>query len=196
MEKDIVSSVKHQPKRFWKYINEKRKVRSGISDLKGLNGDITQIASSDADKADVLVNFFTSVFTKAPPGEIPNFEQRTVSQPFQDTSCTEENIMKLSLKLNSNKSCGPDEMHPKALEELRDVLKKPLSIIFSKSLVTGKLPQSWKDANIKAIYKKKGPKTDPGNYRLVNLTNSIAKSMEKLIRDSIVQHMQRNLLIQ
>ena len=32
MEKDIVKDVKKKPKWFWKYVNSKRKTKSGISD--------------------------------------------------------------------------------------------------------------------------------------------------------------------
>ena len=52
----------------------------------------------------------------------------------------------------------------------------------------GLVPQLWKDGNITAIFKK-GDKTEPGNYRPVSLTSVIYKTMEKLVRETIVKHM-------
>ena len=60
-EKGVADLVKENPKAFWAYVNSKTKMRSGISDLKDENGTM---CSSDADKANILNNFFASVFTK------------------------------------------------------------------------------------------------------------------------------------
>ncbi|KAK4810787.1 hypothetical protein QYF61_008759 [Mycteria americana] len=69
--------------------------------------------------------------------------------------------------LDTHKSMGPDEIHPRVLKELADVLTKPLSIIYQQSWLTGKVPVDWRLANVTPIYKK-GRKEDPGNYRPVS----------------------------
>jgi hypothetical protein len=40
-------------------------------------------------------------------------------------------------------------------------------MIFVKSLESGVVPKDWKKARVVPIYKK-GPKSDPGNYRPVS----------------------------
>ena len=61
---DISISCKENPKKFWKYVNSKRKTKGGIGDLVQVDetGHETT-ANSDQLKAEVLCKSFSSVFT-------------------------------------------------------------------------------------------------------------------------------------
>ncbi|XP_033760638.1 uncharacterized protein LOC117342559 [Pecten maximus] len=163
MEQSIAENIKSNPKRFWNHVNSTRKVRTGITNLMGLNGDDQQMAVKDNDKAEVLAKFSSSVFTNEPSGDLPEFDTRT----------------------------GPDKIHPKVLKELRHFISTPLAEIFNRSLEDGKLPQKWKEANITAIYKK-GSKSDPGHYRPVSLTND-TKLYRQIRNEEDVRILQEDL---
>ena len=75
-EKEIAQTSKSNPKNFWKYVNSKRKTASGIAELHTKTDDSTFVAESDEDKAEVLSDFFSSVLTKEPGGELPNLRPR------------------------------------------------------------------------------------------------------------------------
>ena len=69
----------------------------------------------------------------------------------------------------------------------------PIGKIFRKSLEEGILPDNWKSANVTAIHKN-GDRKKAENYRPISLTSVAGKAMEKIIRDKLVNHMERNNL--
>ena len=56
------------------------------------------------------------------------------------------------------------------LKEVAEVIDKPLTTIFNKSIDEGVVPDYWKVAHVTAIFKK-GKTASPGNYRPVSLTS-------------------------
>ena len=191
-ERNIAINCKKEPKRFWKYIRDKTKGKSGISPLKKKNGTM---AVSDKDKAETLNNFFGSVFTKEDLNNLPDSKPtewsdgKTITDILVTPSAIEEKLSKLDI----NKAYGPDGIPPIVLKELRSSLSTPLSYLFNKSIESGTLPEEWKTANVTAIFKK-GTKSEPGNYRPVSLTSVICKVFESIVRDCIVDHMNINRL--
>ena len=59
---------------------------------------------------------------------------------------------------------------------------------------SGHLPADWKKANVTAIYKK-GPKSDPKNYRPVYLTALTCNVMEHIIFSHLSHHLSVNSII-
>lgn len=168
----------------YRYINEKRKLKQGITKLKTKDG---RYVEENKGLADCLNEYFCSVFTEEKEGEGPPLERMT-NESFDACVFTEEDVLRLLSKVKTNKSQGPDEIHPKLLKELSGELAKPLTDLFNQSLVTGVVPEDWKLANVVPIHKK-GSREESSNYRPVSLTSIVGKLMETLLKDRIVEHL-------
>ena len=192
-EKDIAERSKHSPKVFWSYTRSKLKTKTGVAPLLENTNDKSSIRYSDKQKADILQKQFASVFTREPDGELPKFDLRTLSE-INLPDINPEIVRKKILELDADKACGPDEIHPRLLKELADIISTPLAMIFRKSLLDGTLPSDWKHANVSPIFKK-GAKNIASNYRPISLTSIACKIMESIIKDEIMSHLMDKKLI-
>ena len=188
-EKKIAREAKTNAKAFYRYAQSKLKTRSRLSDLLSTDGELI---TSDKGKANEMNNFFTSVFTRENITSMPEFPE--YSSPLTDITITPEEVKKMLDNLNPNKLPGPDGIHPRVLRELSTELAIPLRDIFQLTLETGQLPTEWKLGHASPIFKK-GSKLKPGNYRPVSITSVACKVMEKIARDRITKHLNRNQLL-
>ena len=70
----------------------------------------------------------------------------------------------------------------------------PLSHIFTRSLVTGQVPQKLKIAKIIPLFKS-GDRTNVDNYRPISLLNSFSKLLEKIVFKRLSIHIENNNLL-
>ena len=191
----IAESVKRNPKKFWSHINDKTKIKSEIPNLvKGTLPDGSKnMTTSVSEKTEVLSDFFSSVFTLEPPGDVCPEPPRDIRQSMVDVDFSQQQVEDRLAKLNISKSVGPDNIHPRVLKELKSVISLPLSLIFRTSYATGIVPGDWKSANVTAVHKK-SDKTIADNYRPISLTSIVCKIMEGIISDALVLHMKTNKL--
>jgi len=185
-EKKVALQAKTNPKAFYAYANSKLKTRAGVSDLLKPDGTTTE---TNQEKAEVLNDFFTSVFTQEDTSRIPDFEQREGVGILDNLQVTEKMVADQFNKLKTSKSAGPDGLHARLLREAKDELVKPFTVLFNKSIRKGKLPEDWKQGQITPIFKK-GNRASAGNYRPVSLTSIACKMLEGIIRNALLNHME------
>ena len=106
----------------------------------------------------------------------------------------EGEILKKLKNLKESKSMSPDQIHPMVLKECAMEFAIPLTKLFRESIKQGKIPNSWRFANISPIFKK-GHRTARANYRPISLTSVISKILERIIRDELLGHLMENRLV-
>ena len=113
---------------------------------------------------------------------------------IDDVEFTEECIIEEIGRLRQSSAPGPDNVTNRLLIELCDQIAEPLATLFSKSLEHGKIPDDWRMSNVTPIYKLKGSKSQPGNYRPVSLTSNVCKLMEKVVNRALGKHLENGVL--
>ena len=191
-ENKIAKNIKQNPKAFYQYIASKTLKKEGVSDLTDKDG---VLKSNDKDKSNILNDFFSSVFTQEDNINIPEFKYDKDINTTLNTCSISINDMENALNnLNISKSPGPDNFHPHFLKLSSKSLAKPLKLLFDKTLFYGYIPNDWKIAEVRPIFKK-GDKSKPNNYRPVSLTSVICKIMETFIKKALNLHLISNNLL-
>jgi len=190
MEKKLAEGQEGNKRPFYAYIKKKTKSRVTVGPLK--NGEGRTVAE-DSEMAEVLNEFFSSVFTRE-TGDTPPVTEPKEAPEMPGIRITEWEVKKIIRKLRKEAAAGPDEVGPRLLQELVEEVAAPLTTIFRHSLARGEVPGDWRTANVTPIYKK-GSKAEPGNYRPVSLTSVSCKILETILRNRMMNHLLDNNLL-
>ena len=102
--------------------------------------------------------------------------------------------MKACGELKANSAAGADGVPAALLKNCRKELKRPLYILWRSSLDSGSIPADLLLVLVSPIHKG-GSRGAAKNYRPVALTSHIVKVFERVIRRSLVAHLERQGLL-
>ena len=192
---NIAKNCKSNRKLFWQYVSSKTSSFSSIGKIveKDAQGNV-YVCETDLDKANAFSNYFESVYSCE---GLQDFEKLTQVKPpnsMPRIHISDTKVQQILLSLKTNKSPGPDSMHPRVLQELNSTVSSALKDIFEMSLRVGDIPEDWKFSTVTVIHKK-GRKDCVENYRPISLTCVACKVMESLIRDQLMNYFLENNLI-
>ena len=190
-EENLANNCKDSSKAFFKYIKSNSK---GGEHIQVLKNNKNEWVKDDSEKANLLNHYFRSVFVLDDGRDMIGEGEEGFSFDLNKYDITEEAIEDKLSKVKPDKSAGPDGIHPKVLYELRNVLKKPLKVLFIKSLETEEVPVAWREANVVPLFKK-GSKSDVGNYRPVSITSVAGRIFEQIIKDKLMEFLEENGLL-
>ena len=190
-ERKLAKDIKKRPKDFYSYIRSNIANRVSIGPLK----DGKELIGDTEKMAELLNTHFSSVFTKEDIDSLPTPNMiYTGSAPLSTVDFPPSLVQDKLNQLDVTSAPGPDKMYPKLLKAVSESIALPLSLIYARSLNEGIVPTDWKLANVTPIFKK-GSKGDAGNYRPVSLTAVVCKVMESILKDSVMQHLINNSIL-
>ena len=103
-------------------------------------------------------------------------------------------MLQLIQSRNSSKAQGRDNISFAMIKICVAAIVEPLCMIFEKSLAIGQYPSMGKRENIISVHKK-GNRQCANNYRPISLLPIFGKLFEKLLFDSMYNHLGTNGLI-
>ena len=79
-------------------------------------------------------------------------ESRNQDDLLEIVNISDEDVKNAISDFKVNKSPGIDGITSTYAIKIKDILAKPLRLLFSKSLQTNEIPEDWKKANITPIF--------------------------------------------
>ena len=186
-ENKLLENKKENPKSYFKYMSKKNKYSSKVI----LTDESGTPELDDEKGSDVLNDFFIYVEKNT---AIPKLTGQRFEQDMPELIINEETVLENLMKLNINKSSGPDKIPAILLKQTAEAFKTPLSLLFSRSYNEGKVPSILKNANVTPLFKGGKSKT-PNNFRPISLTSVIAKVMERIFKKTLVKFIEENDII-
>jgi len=170
-EVKLAQNIKEDSKSFYAYARSRSKSKVNVGSLADSSNELV---SEPKVKAEILNDFFASVFTVEKETDIPLLDTFLGDKLVNFE--VDIDIIKSKLStLKADKAAGVDDMSPCILKAVSEEIALPVAMIFRKSLNTGCVPRDWRSANVTPLFKK-GSRHEASNYRPVSLTTRFAKS--------------------
>ena len=112
--------------------------------------------------------------------------QSEIFIPVLDEPIKSDQVGNQIVKLKPNKSSGVDGIPPGIFKLLPANWILYITTLFNNIFLSGSYPDCWTSAKLFTLYKK-GSKSDPGNYRGINVINAIAKIYDMVLADRLSQ---------
>ena len=186
--------MKTNPKVFFSFSKSRQKTKAKIGPF------IDQSSGKpnpDPDfAADELGRQYSSVFVQPRPNWVVKnvrefFSQDHDGPTLTDIEFTEEDIESACAELKTSSAAGADGIPASLLKTCRKELSRPLFILWRASLDQGLIPADLLLVLISPVHKG-GSRGLPKNYRPVALTSHIVKVFERVVRKSLVKHLEEN----
>ena len=118
----------------------------------------------------------------------PSTDDDTLNRPIEM-----EEVQLAIAQLQENKSPGPDYICPSIIKD--GIVLQYLHKLFQRCFETGIVPPAWLNSILQPVFKGKGSKHDPSNYRGITLQSCIAKAFAKVVNNRLGHYLESNNLL-
>ena len=197
----VTIGIKNNSKLFYSYAKRFLKKQEKIGPLKD---DLGNMVSDPLKMSEIIKEQYEKSFSKKKNQIEVSLSEPTTNNtinindlfsendPFTHIDVTKDDVISAIKATKINSAPGPDGVPPILLHNCIDSIVDPLHQILKKSFENSDIPEIWKEAFITPIYKNKGGKSDPSNYRPISLTSQIVKLLERIIRIYLIQYLEVN----
>ena len=111
--------------------------------------------------------------------------------PIKFDNISQHQVVDIISAMEPKSSFDASGINIKMLKFIKFQIAKPLSHLFTLSITTGVFPAKLKVSKIIPIFKA-GDHSSCDNYRPISLLSSISKILEKIVANSLVNHLEIN----
>ena len=196
-EANAINNIKINPKYFFTYAKKRLKTSSSIGPFKIDKQLITELDGISESLNEQYISSFSSPDQNYHIDDSKLFFSYTEenNKLLTDINFTRKMIVDEINNIKNDSAPGPDHFPVTLLKQCAEELSEPLYILWRYSLDTGDIASLLKKAVICPIQKPNSQRCHPKSYRPVSLTSHIIKVFERVIRGSIVKHLECNNLL-
>ena len=179
----------------WKFIKNRINSNSQIEKIDKLRED-SHFVEDDREIANVLNNCFARLGLYKGKDVAPNCSSLTFDGPeFSFRPVTRKELYNVIDNLPKHKSPGPGYIPAWALKDSKLSIGTHLQFVVNECIKKNTFPNILKTAHVTPVYKKGGRRLEPGNYRPISVTSTLAKIFERLLLEQLTHHLTLNGLI-
>ena len=177
------------------------KIRKEVRNLRNLGNiqkywDYIKKDTSSNGKSDIdfqkFVDFFKNINTTQMEDQYYNtMPNENEHNNELDVPITETEILEAANKLKTRKAVGGDGISNEQIKASVNTLKSTLSKIFNIVFNKGVIPTIWTQGIIKPIYKKKGAKNNPDNYRPITIISCMGKLFTSILNIRLTKYLEK-----
>ena len=175
LHKKLRNLKANNSKDYWNFLNKASRndnIRHTIS-LEVLKDHFSKISYSDSNTEQVNIEV----------------DPASITEDINMDFSTEE-VKKIISKLKNGKACGLDHIRNEFLKNSPDYVVKVFVDMFNIILKTGLIPQDWCIGAILPLYKNKGDKNNPDNYRGITLLSCLGKLFTSLLNHRLTLYLE------
>ena len=172
MQQEMKNLRSHNTKEYWKILNRGKKTKQPDIPI------------------DIFFDFYKDL--NAPqsdidPHNLPEIDPDVINHVNEEINShiTREEIIKAIKNLKVNKSCGEDHIINEYIKSTYQlfisIYEKLFNIIFDHDVI----PDIWLVGYIKPLYKNKGNKFDPKNYRPITILSCLGKLFTAILNERL-----------
>ena len=217
-EKEVIKAIKRNHKFFYCYVKKFSKTNAEIAAFEKENGELTNDAE---EQAEILQKQYESVASEPKKEfevdkgkdffmndeECPDCKEEKVHEcredrpvipgaqtVFTDIYFTVSDVSECIDMLSAGATAGPDGLPAAMLKGAKTTFAIMIANILRLSLDTGDIPSILKLAHVIPLHKG-GSRSEPSNFRPVSLTSHLIKTMERVIRVSLVSYLEYHAMM-
>lgn len=185
--------IENNAKKFYHYVNNK--IKSSVP-IVGLLNEHGVLVSSDEEIAKLFNDTFAHNYVEPTCNENLMITNESIAYDGGDfrINVTFEDTIRI-LRTVPAGCAGPDGITADMIKCIAPLIAKPLCTIFLQSVGQCTFPNAWKCARIVPLYKGKGERTNPNNYRAINICDLFGKCLERLIKEQVIDYIESNNML-
>lgn len=193
-----IDSCNNKIKAFWDFFHRNRKIKTVKDNFVNIELLIPP-SNNTTSNPNLIANELNKVFSAYDPPSSSLVSDYPWLLPENDKTfffnpVTQDEIIQTISDLNNTYSAGTDQVQTQFIKASKNAISVPLCHIFNLSIENNYYPASFKINKTIPLHKK-GDKTNPANYRGLNITSNIGKILDNLFKSRLNSFLKDSNLI-